>query len=273
MATSLEHRISCKYLVARYIGDEVRNEPINIGIILQSQKDYTTSARFITKFDKIRTASEDSEFLQHILGKIYQEMQYSKEKNVLDKIFKRYEGKIRFTEPRGTLAINLENEINDLYQRYVSVEEQPISRTSIKMHRYQIIRLPDLRKNVWSYLKAKFAKNVKKNYPIKGKESKFKYDFAILNVKRFFHSISFDSNYSLKNTKLFDWHVMDALAMRGLKQENFGAIISEPSVNNPRYEKIREPFREGMRILKDRNYNLVTYDEFGRWKKKIEELA
>jgi hypothetical protein len=51
MATRLMNdRIPCGYIIVRYVEDEVRDEPINVGVILQSNRDYTTFSKFITEF-------------------------------------------------------------------------------------------------------------------------------------------------------------------------------------------------------------------------------
>jgi hypothetical protein len=57
-----------------------------------------------------------------------------------------------------------------------------------------------------------------------------------------------------------------------LKQENFGVIVSEPSIHNPRYKKIKEQFEDGFKILRSREYHLVKFDEYGKWKKDIQKI-
>lgn len=264
MTTSLAQRIPCRYVVAKYLGDEIRGEPINIGIIIQSQKDKKSLSKFITNYHRIRTGGEDVSILKQILEKIYQEISESSEKDILDKIPSKYNGKIRFTEPRGTLAENMTNELSSLFERYISIERQ--------VEKIEKITLPLIRKRVWHYLEKDFKGYAKRNKFIEGKRSSFKYDFVLGKKNRIFHSISYDSNDSLKKTKLLDWNVWDAIEKNGLTIDNFGAIISEPNPDNPKYDKMKELYKEGSHILESKNYHLITFDETEEWKKGISKL-
>jgi len=262
---SIKKRIPCKYSVARYVADEVRDEPINLGIVLQSNKISDKNCRFITRFSKIRTATEEPTFLKKVIEKIRNDVA-SSEKADLNEVVSKYHGKIIFTKPRTTLAEDLDKQADWLFERFVSIEKQSLEDT-------HPITIRHVKKNIWNYLQH-FDKPVQRNYLITGKNSKFIYHFFIDESKqRIFHSISFDAVNAIKNTKLFDWSVRDVMEVNGYKQDNFGAIILEPQENNPRYPKLKEKFREGLKILKSRKYDLVTFDEENRWKKEIKELV
>jgi len=45
--TSMPDRIPCKYTVVKFVPDLMRDEPVNVGIILQSQVDFETRFKSI----------------------------------------------------------------------------------------------------------------------------------------------------------------------------------------------------------------------------------
>ncbi len=256
----------CRYLVAKYVGDDVRDEPINIGIIIQSENNRKTISKFITNYNKIRTGGEDVTILKEILEKIHHEISESKDKKILDKIALKYTGKIKFTEPRPTLVDDLEHEANSLFERYISIEQAVIEQI-------EKITLPLIKKQVWHYLAEDFRGYAKRNVVIKGKRSKFRYDFMLGRKDQILQAISYDAYDSLKKTKLVDWNVRDAIEANGLKYSNFGMIISRPTPDNPKYEKINQQYKEGIGILESRHYNLVFFDNQKKWSKEIRELV
>jgi hypothetical protein len=261
MSISVTQRLPCKYSVVKYIEDVDRDEPVNIGIILQSKIDGKTSSRFID-YKKLQHKFENSHLVKLLLENIQEEISRDHSDNILDKISLKYEGKLRFSSFRGTLAKNFEDETNLLYKRFVNIEiltDKPMS-----------ITLPYIKKNVWSFVAPK--RNVQRNRVIEGKRSKFRYDFVFGQYQKILHSISYDSPDSLKKTKLFDWNVMDVTSKNGLVLKNFGAIISEPNEHNPKYGSLREHYKEGMNILESKNYDLIHFDDTQQWKQDLESI-
>jgi len=262
LSVNITQREPCRYLVVKYVDDEVKDEPINIGIILQSKKDFKISSKFVTDYQKLRYRVGNCSMVKLILESIVDEISKSKEKDILKKIETKYTGKLRFSEYRGTLAKSLDKEVDSLYNRYVSIAEI--------LERSKIIRLPYIKKHVWNFVSP--SGNVSRNQLIDGKKSKFRYDFVFGNKDRILQSISFDAQDSLRKTKLFDWNVMDAIMKNGLVEDNFGAIISKPSKINPKYDKVSEQYEEGLSILESKDYELIHFDETNRWQKQIQKI-
>lgn len=261
MSISVTQRLPCKYSVVKYVEDQDRDEPVNIGIILQSKMDRKVSSRFVD-YQKLKYKFENSHLIKLLLENIQEEISKNYSDDIIEKISSKYEGKLKFSPFRGTLAKSFDDEISSLYKRFVSIET-PLTKT-------MIITLPYMRSNVWNFVHTKG--NVKRNLIIKGKRSKFKYDFVFGQYRKILHSISYDSPDSLKKTKLFDWSVIDATSKNGLTLENFGAIISEPNEHNPKYSSLREQFKEGVSILESRNYDLIHFDKNQEWKQEIESI-
>jgi len=258
---TISKSIPCRYSVVKFIEDEERDEPVNIGLILQSRKDNKIFTKFID-YDKLRYRFDNPQLLKILIENVTEEILKKQNEKALQQISKKYADRIRVTEYRGTLAQSIDKQLDSLFSRFVSIEQQ--------MERIKKITLPYIRKNIWDYAHDRWA--VKRNFLIKGSKSRFRYDFLFENENKVFHSISYDALDSLKKTKLFDWNVMDALSRNGWSKKNFGAIISEPSEDNPKYDKMNEQYEEGLGILESKHYDLIHFDESGSWKGQIREF-
>jgi hypothetical protein len=272
MATTLiKDSIPCRYIIAKYVEDEIKDEPINVGIIIQSQKDFTIVPRFVTNYLgwKLRYASSESTALvRGILKKLEKEiLSTAGNRDTLDKIISKYTGKIRFTDPRGTITTDLYNESKFLFDRLVSAKRYTDDQFRIT---HDLIM-----KQVYLFLHKRI--NVRKEYMIAGQTSKSRYDIAILDEDPFYlQTISFDEKTALQKIKLFDWSVKDTkLKHTDLTVQNFGVIFSEPSKDkdSQRYRKMKEQYDEGVEILSYNDYPSITYGSDGRWKKEIEKHA
>jgi hypothetical protein len=115
--------IPCRYLVVKYVEDDIRDEPINIGIILRSQNDRKTIFKFISCYRKLGIKREEIVFIKKVLNKIHNKISESNDKDILNKISSKSIGKIKFTESRGLLTENLDREIISLFERYISIEK------------------------------------------------------------------------------------------------------------------------------------------------------
>lgn len=269
-------RIPCKYIIAKYVDDEIRDEPVNVGVIIQSQENYEILSKFVTDYRswKLKNASAESNtLLREMLMKIKEDVSSANQNEVLCKILSKYGGKLRFTEPRGTLALNLVDETESLFDRYIDKIYYPIyfeiqfqlTHERITKDVYHFLYL-------WDQITEK--ESLKKEYLLNGKNSKFKYDIALLDERHlFFQAISFDEKTALDRTKLFDWSVKDTIEEHEkLSIENFHVIFSPPSESNPKYWKMKEKYKEAIEILSYNSYPQITYDKDDNWKKEIEQL-
>lgn len=264
MGLNTDKQIPCRYLVAKYVGDDIRDEPINVGIILQSRNTYEIKLRFITHFAKIRTATEEPQFLRQVLENIQNELARSRDKNALENIVSKYHGKIRFTDPRATVTEALDDETNSLYNRFISIETQPMITT-------RPLSIMTVKSNISKFF-SRVHKPIIKDKWFEGQPGKFKWNFFIAS-KHLLHSISFNTDNALQTTKLYDWHARDLIEHKKLFIEtNFSAIILEPRKDHPKYPKLWEAFKESKKIWDSRDYSLINYDEENDWQKQLTKI-
>lgn len=123
-----------KFTIIRYVPDQVRNEPKNIGVLLQVPERNYFSAKVPRKLGTLLEASESDvlllkEYLKELLAdhsfkEADQQYINTGDKAKLDpeylnELSKRAIGKIHFAEPAGILTKDPEGDLENLFRRYV----------------------------------------------------------------------------------------------------------------------------------------------------------
>ncbi|MHB1907755.1 MAG: DUF3037 domain-containing protein [Nitrososphaerales archaeon] len=271
MTDTQQEPIACKYVVLKYIPDLVRDEPINIGVIVQSQRNYNIVSEFITDF-KFRHLEErldiNAEFLKEVTANIRESYLNRSDGSLFEKmnsLTKVFGGQVKITTPRVTLARDLNKEVSNLFETFISIKHLPTFEREITHKRILI--------DVYEYV-SNYNSRIKKNVLVKGEKSSIDFSLGLLEESHFFQTISFDELQASTRAKILDWSIKDIISANDkIKEDNFGAIVARPLKANPRYEDKQEEFEQGMRILDNGKYNLVVYDKDSEaWKNKIKQL-
>lgn len=125
--------ISCYYSVVRYVPDVVRDEGINIGVVLEAGNNGHKTIKLLFTENYRRAARLDPHFTTRTLEKILSSsarqitQQAVGGKLELSDLIDNYSGgRIQFTEPRITAVDDPNTEIEDLYSQFVY--EQKVER-------------------------------------------------------------------------------------------------------------------------------------------------
>lgn len=264
------NEIPCKYIVAKYVDDEIRDEPVNIGIILQSQRNFRTTMRFATETPnwKLKNVSNESNFLLREMIKKLKEYadSYEKDQSFFEKMSSSYDGKIRFTSPRGTLASDLLNKTNSLFELFVT-SYRPVSESQTTHEKIAY--------DVWEFMRNISNKVIRREHLIRGLVGKFRFDIVLIDsanlVSYVFQAISFQQRQAIDRLKLFDWAAKDTIQKdKNLVENNFTTIISQP---NKQSDPGWEYYLEGKEILSSRGYEWFEYDKEESWKSKLKEIV
>jgi len=264
MATELTDTIPCRYYVMKYIPDEMLNEPVNIGIILQSKKDGEFVSHFINKQQKTRNHLGEIATLHLMIERIKGQISQSNE-NIIETLSKNYEGRILFTEPRGTLAKDIHEHVDTLFHRFIHSTETISPK--------EIIKKEHMIRKTWNHVNEKYQGNVMKNFPVIGAITEYSYDFVWKDEKLILQTLSFNDKNPLDRTELFDWNAMDAVNSDRLAEENFGALIAKPHKSNPYFDELQDQFEKSNKILESREYHIIPFDTNDKWKRKIDTIT
>lgn len=123
---SSQPRIPCRFVVIKYADDLVRDEPVNVGIMLQSKTTHETLFRSVathTNWGSRNSRIENTTMMLEMVKRMEEDI--NSEKNnieIIHKISSKYDSRFRFSEPRGTLPLDMEEEIRALFEKYVTVK-------------------------------------------------------------------------------------------------------------------------------------------------------
>jgi hypothetical protein len=142
---------ACVYSVVRYVPDPVKNEPTNLGVILQCLDVGYVNCRFTSNLHRklgVLATDADTKILQAYVDEFYEAFKpfscYPStvsmfktgseflESDYLDRLAERGQGKIQFTVPQGSLVDNPEKELDYLFTTYVGGEAPALEKQAIR---------------------------------------------------------------------------------------------------------------------------------------------
>ena len=161
---------ACRYVIARFVPDPIRDEPINIGVILQCSSRKYASCRFLDDYRRIARLgpnidvsllhdfSDDFKLRIDSFSKPYeqpfipepQEHQSVIEDAFLNELVNEYGNRFQFTAPRPVLSDNLTAELTHLFDLFVADKRnlprspQRVTHSRIREHLYTMFNKYEL---------------------------------------------------------------------------------------------------------------------------------
>ncbi|MCX6010313.1 MAG: DUF3037 domain-containing protein [Chloroflexi bacterium] len=217
---------ACRYVIAKFVSDPIRDEPLNIGVILQCPSRKFIASRFLTDFRRITWARPEVE--AHLLRAFCKEFndkigafsnpfglpfipeppehQSVIEPQFLDEVAAQYGNRFQFTAPRGTLTTDPVQELEHLFHTFVA--ERP---HEIKPQRIGPARLRNKLYMLFDKSQLLVARLVQYQFTLPGKikEDGWQFDFGSDN-----HNISIYQSLALDASE--EEHKIDqAMILRG----------------------------------------------------------
>lgn len=197
---------ACKLSIIKYIADPIKDEPINIGVILHCPSLMSIECKFTErqKISKIKTLYPDIniKFLENLITDF--ELMYNSERhgcfnnlnkqlanpNFLNSLAQKHSNQLRITPAKGVLVNDFNVDMIVMFNQYVGIEEK------------QVNRKPVLDKTIKKTLKKEFLdrkileKTIFTDAIIQGVYGEdISFDFRYLNGRaNYIHTISFDVN-------------------------------------------------------------------------------
>ncbi|CAI9832586.1 hypothetical protein IBTHAUMO2_870001 [Nitrosopumilaceae archaeon] len=245
-----------KYSVIKYVPDDVRDEAINVGVLLRSTEDKKFDHKVVTNFGKFRKIP-DAPILKEALEKLINEYDGAES---LEDMYKKMNHKIRLSIPRSMMVNNLEEDKKALFDEFVSVRDDPAKES-----------VPDMiRQHIWDSIKSKDGATY--NKPVKGKESTFVFDYYYKNGDPKFVSVmAFTSIHALNKTKAFDWSVLDIMNVHKYKIGSFLPLLVEPRGHHTG-NTARGYYDQAVGILDDRGYHFSCVNGNDSWRDKVDSF-
>lgn len=192
------------YSVVRYVQDPIKDEPVNIGVILQSPQSNFITCKFLNNFrsklsrtassldiDIVKKYAEDFKtkfkpFTGERADLFTKDAKCLKE-DFLSALSKENSGKIQFADPRGGFCANLRDEINLIFSTFVDEIEENSDNKGVKRSRFktQLQREFNQRKWLLKQRNSNRDNGIEMDVKIDGAKSGVNHtvDFALQNGK------------------------------------------------------------------------------------------
>ena len=242
------------FLVARFVPDLVKNEPVNVGIIVNDKSKKKTHGRFIENFRPLagRYRNSNINALKEIIDSFRGDLANPSENN-LKALSENFHYQLRFTEPRAIKAGSHDAAVASLFDQYISIES--------KVRKRKAVTKIQLRRMIAKEIEhVKFEKEwIKPRQKIKGRIGHFTFDYGFKNgkIKDLLHSISFAGNEktAYRDAKALAISFEDALS-------KYDDLSCTAIIHRPSDEKILRDFYEpAVGYLKDKKCVVKGEDE------------
>lgn len=179
------------FVVARFVPDLVKNEPVNVGIVVRDSETGDTDGRFIDDFRALSKRHPESNIgaLKEVLGSFSADV--GTPENYLDEICRNNAYQLQFTEPRAVQSDRVADAVETLYARYLGTSRDPQRNPMTKTRLVGVIKTEIGRSG--------FRDGCVKVRPrIDGRIGSFTFDYGFQNgnMSDLMHSISFAGNAS-----------------------------------------------------------------------------
>ena len=175
------------YVVARFVPDMVKNEPVNVGIMVQDSQTGLVKSRFVKNFRTLayRHPETDIWALEEIVG-AFDRADGPESDGYLRRVHDHNKHNLRFTEPRAAESNRIADAVQTLYFRYVGIDRVRQRRAVTGTRLVSLIK-----KEI--ALAGFNAEHVKVRPRVRGKIGHFTFDYGFQNGKTgdLMHSVSF----------------------------------------------------------------------------------
>ena len=226
-------RIECEFFLVRYVPDPVKNEFVNIGVVLRPQRASAVEAaavRFTRDWARVRCVDPeaDIEMLEALEAEMRRRMagQEGDTKPLLETMQDSFSHLLQITEPKACLAENLAAELDQLMGLYVEPRRQKTrSAVSGRQAIARSMRMQFERAGVWDLMRRRIAAAA---YTRPGDPLKIDCGYRPNGVVRMFHAVSLQSDVELAKVLAFSVPALRAGVMRVEKAELELTAIVEP---------------------------------------------
>lgn len=264
----------CKYAVVRFIPDLIRDEPINIGVIVHDPKEKLTDCKFdSSKIRKIERKPE-FEFFKDILEEFYENFSLDKRilsefadadfdnPKLLDQYSSHYCNQIQFSNVRAFYCDNVTNAVEKVFNEYVAdIQYKYLDK------RWSSERV---KKEVYNAIVQKgLDKVVSKDVKIKSKYDTIDIDFKYVNGKpNLIKAFSFNDErdkQKVNKAKIWKVNFESIKELSEYQSVAFSTIIYPPKIDT-------EGFRAALNILRE-DAEIHFYNQLNPLLEKIQKEA
>ncbi len=260
-------RIQCEFFLLRYVPDAVKNEFVNIGVMLrEAGRTDTTQVRFTRDWSRVRCMDPDADtaMLESMETELASRVRDggTGSKPVMQMLEESLSTAVQMTEGRGSLAVSVAAEMDQLMRLYVEpLREKVLRRKSGRAGIIAAMRSEFEHVGVWDLLRKRIPAS---QYTRPGDPLKLDCGYRPNGVVRMFHAVSLEGD--LEAAKVL---ALSAGKLREGVQRVEGATLDlaavvEPSTVGGEGSEAAERYRFGVETMEEWGLRVLTVNDLSR---------
>ena len=261
-------RIQCEFFLLRYVPDAVKNEFVNIGVMLrEAGRTETTQVRFTRDWSRVRCMDPDADtgLLEAMEGELAARVREagSGSKPVMQMLEESLSTSVQLTEKRGSLALSMPAELEQLMRLYVEpLRERVARRKGGRAGIADAMRKEFERAGAWPLMRKRIAAS---QYTRPGDPLKLDCGYRPNGVIRMFQAVSLEGDLEAAKVLAFSADKLRAGVQRVENASLDLAAIVEPlrSVAAEGGEA-EDRYRFGVETMEEQGLRVLTVNDLGR---------
>lgn len=264
----MPERIQCEFFLLRYVPDAVKNEFVNIGVMLrEAGRVETTQVRFTRDWSRVRCMDPDADtsLLEAIEGELAARVRdggYAS-KPAMQLLEESLSTSVQLTEVRGTLAESMPAEMEQLMRLYVEPLREKVSRK--KSGRAAIaasMRSEFERVGVWELMRKRIAAS---QYTRAGDPLKLDCGYRTASLVRMFQAVSLDGDLEAAKVLAFSAERLRAgVRLVESAELDLAAIVEPLHAVAKDGGEAEERYRFGVETMEEMGLRVLTVGDLSR---------
>ncbi len=275
----MRDRLQCEFLLVRYVPDTVKNEFVNIGVVLrEAGRPEAAEVRFTRDWSRVRCLDPDAdvEMLEALENEIRASMADGAN-DLLGRISDSFSNMLQVTPPKACLAESLPAEMETLSRMYVETRRQ---REARRLSGRQAIATSMRRQfeaaGVWGLMRKRIAAA---QYTQAGDPLRIDCGYRPNGVIRMFHAVSLDGDLEAAKVLAFSAPQL-AEGVRRVEQasleltavvEPLRSMVSPEALESGAEQDRMEQYRFGVRTMEQSAIRVMTVNDLPRLAERARE--
>ena len=227
---ALDNARQCDFLLMRYVPDPLKNEFVNIGVLLFARDDAFAGVRFTRDWGRVRCLDPqaDVDILEALENDIREQLQSNAESRnqIVHRLQDTLSNGLQITEPKALLSISPEHDLDELAKTYLERvlpkrEARPGARQRIVAHMQDAFE----RAGVWNSINKKISAS---RYTRPGDPLKIDCGYRPNGVIRLFHALSLATEPDSAKILAFSYpQLAEGIARVEHAKTDFTAVVED----------------------------------------------
>ena len=262
----MAERMQCEFFLIRYVPDAVKNEFVNIGVLLrEAGQDATAQVRFTRDWSRVRCmdADADTEMLEALEGEIQQRLLLGARdvKPVMQVLEDTLSNSIQITEAKGCLAESIPAELEQLTSMYIdTLKTKTVRQRTGRAAIVSAMRAEFEKARVWAMMRKRIDASL---YTRAGDPMRIDCGYRPNGVIRMFQAVSLENDVEMAKGLAYSAPRLSEGVQRVESAKLELTAIVEP-LRDVQGDESEERYRFGVETMEQASIRVLTVNDLAR---------